>query len=388
MAHLSGASTQDGDAAKKFAELWIGTHSSLPAKIKGTNQTLTDYLSAHASTYFSEKHQSSPLHRNTVPYLLKVLSIGKALSIQAHPGRELAKTLHARDPVNYKDPNHKPELMVALTAFEALCCFRPLEQIQAFAAKHEALRHLISGSLPPSDTTDDAKTWIRGKLTLLYAAAATDVAAAAKRHLTAIGASQAEEDLLFKRLMLQYPDDVGCWMVYFLNIVHMSPGEGLFLSDCEPHSYLSGDGVEIMATSDNVVRAGLTPKFKDCETLLAMLTYKTDALAEAFHPVTNATTDASTGAVTQTYLPPSRFEDFSLQRVELPRGAAVSVAIPTVGLGICVNGSGTVNGTYISKGSCVAVSPAKVEIANGGAGSDRFVFFLASMNFAQQAAQT
>lgn len=83
-----------------------------------------------------------------------------------------------------------------------------------------------------------------------------------------------DKEQLVLRLEMQYPSDVGVIAAFFLNLVKLNPGEALFLGANEPHAYLSGECVECMATSDNVVRAGLTPKHRDVQTLCSMLTYK------------------------------------------------------------------------------------------------------------------
>src|SRR5947209_2900185 len=118
----------------------MGTHPSLPSKDLETGRTLLDLVSdnqALMSTEISKKYN------NKLPFLFKVLSISKALSIQAHPNKKLAEQLHAKDPKNYPDDNHKPEMTIAITPFEGLCGFRPLKEISHFLQTIPPLRELV-----------------------------------------------------------------------------------------------------------------------------------------------------------------------------------------------------------------------------------------------------
>ncbi|KAG5470560.1 hypothetical protein LSCM1_01804 [Leishmania martiniquensis] len=355
-----------------FAELWVGTHPNCPSKIAGGSaQLLEDFLRQpeNSKRYFSAAHQASPF-RGTVPYLLKILSIRTALSIQAHPCKKLAEELHAAHPDKYKDPNHKPELICALTRFEALCCFRPLKAIMDYLRRIPELKEVVGGemvvdqylrapasALPAADS-DEEKQALKSIMTKLYTASEEVVAKSLRLHLQRIHerGSPCGEDEVFVRVYRQYPDDVGCWMVYLLNYVQLVPGEALFLSDSEPHAYISGDGVEIMACSDNVVRAGLTPKWKDVPTLIRMLKYDTTGLASARHEKKNSE-DAARWQV-QYYQPPAHFPDFSLFRLQYDHrtgSGKTSVMLPTIGLGFCLEGSAKVNGMTVKAGECFVV---------------------------------
>lgn len=368
----SAASRQPTD---KFAELWIGTHPSMPSTIAATSEPLSSYLldPSQRSAYFSAAHEASGF-KGDVPFLLKVLSIGKGLSIQAHPNKELAVQLHARDPKNYKDPNHKPELIVALTPFEGLCCFRKALQVAEFARGIPSLWALIGSALDGASGASEADQ-LRAAMTTLYKLDKATIAAALRQHqaaLVALGQEATEavdEHRVFLRLMSEFPDDVGCWMVYILNLVRLSPGEGLFLNANEPHAYLQGDGVEIMATSDNVVRAGLTPKFIDVDTLLSMLTYDTSGLSDAFR-----STDPSLSV--QRYLPGGCVLDFSLYRISLSQSETTELLLPTCGLGLCIEGAAIVNSVKIRRGDTFVVTPSVLVECN----ESDVVIFLASTN--------
>ena len=413
----SGVATDAAvDAETRLAELWIGVHTSLPSSVIApeasssssspsaadttttTRVLLKDFLDARANTYLGDAHQrfyAASASPTAVPFLLKVLSIDMALSIQAHPTRDLAKVLHAKDPKNYPDPNHKPELIVALTPFEALCCFRPLDQMlyfieqspqhfgamvgaEAIAALKKAQIAAAAATDAAAPTSDEAKAAIRLALEHLYAADQQTLETAIRGQIDAIKAgtlaplaappsiekiaSSASAvvgtcpltggpvrdnvpplDAVHKVFLRTYDTfgcDVGLWMMYFLNYLQLQPGDGLFLGASEPHAYLSGDGVEIMANSDNVVRAGLTPKFKDVATLLEMLTYDTNALKTSKYSL-----DASAGVAVQQYAPPAWCDDFSLFVVRLSRQkdtTTATLALPSVGLAVCVKGGARV----------------------------------------------
>lgn len=200
----------------KVAELWWGSHPSGPT--------------------------TPPVH--DIPYLLKLLTIQKPLSLQAHPSRPLARILHARDPVTYPDASDKPEMLVALTRVEALCGLRPPELISAA---------LEDAGIPPMTQMEDVLRWSPKRREYVYAKLD-------KEWYPEV------EMRMFKRLRRHYGNDPGVLLgAFFLNKVVLAPGEALVIRPGEVHAYVSGDGVEFMAPSDNVVRLGLTTKKVDAE---------------------------------------------------------------------------------------------------------------------------
>lgn len=223
-------------------------------------------------------------YQGELPFLFKVLSVQKALSIQAHPDKKLAERLFKEQPQVYKDDNHKPEMAIALTPFEGLCSFKSLASIrsalQDFPELVTVCNHSAEqlGSFILRNETNTA-THLKALFHALMTAPADLVETQLNALVTRLGSSSARpmsDDLssLVLRLHRQYPGDVGVFCAFLLNYIRLEPGEAMFLAANEPHAYLSGDCVECMATSDNVVRAGLTPKRKDVETLVSMLTYR------------------------------------------------------------------------------------------------------------------
>mmetsp|Transcript_74224 Transcript_74224/g.131244 ORF Transcript_74224/g.131244 Transcript_74224/m.131244 type:complete len:434 (-) Transcript_74224:81-1382(-) len=288
----NGADESPSDT-KPFAEMWMGDHPSGPSSVK-TPSSGNKKFSMHGSS-LNDVLQCSPsvlgkqLARDgKLPFLLKVLSIHKALSIQAHPDRARAAKLHAERPEIYKDPNHKPEIAIALTDdFQALCGFRPVSELVAIMAHvpelvavvgEEASKEL-SNSLGDRSKESDAlrkaytrmmhssEEVVRKQVQLLKTRAE---AGAGDRSPVSLK----ETFALVSKLYAQYGDDIGIFSIFFMNHVHMKVGECLYMAQNVPHAYLSGDIVECMACSDNVVRGGLTPKFKDVEVLCEMLDYR------------------------------------------------------------------------------------------------------------------
>jgi len=259
------------DPDKKYAEFWMGTHPSGPSSLKATGKLLADYLKENPSSVGSEAGTN-------LPYLFKVLSVDTALSIQVHPCKAKAEELHKARPDLYKDDNHKPEMALAVTDFEGLCGFRPLADIKHnLRVKCPEISSLISPldqSLIDADETNYGPA-LRDCFSKLLRAGKADIEAAldkvAKRMTSD---SQDQDEKLLVRLMGQYPGDVGCLVMFFLNVVHLKPGEAMFLAANVPHAYLKGDCIECMSRSDNVIRAGLTPKLIDVEALIDNLDYR------------------------------------------------------------------------------------------------------------------
>jgi mannose-6-phosphate isomerase len=291
-------------------------------------------------------------HWGDIPFLFKVLSVRTALSIQAHPDRALARALHARRPDLYKDGNHKPELALAITPFEALCRFRPVDQITSFLQTVPELRGVVGdtaasafNALPPSESAKEEalKTLFSSLMTASPESIASHLLQLIDR-LKTHGTSN-DADALALRLYEQYPGDVGVFCSYLLNRVELHPGEAIYLGPNEPHAYIRGDCFECMATSDNVVRAGLTPKLKDVTTLCNMLTYASGPP----QLLAGVVAHKDGGNETRVYAPP--VEEFQVEVITITTDSYTLRA--SRGPSILVTYSGS--GKLITEHDCVAI---------------------------------
>ena len=261
-----------------YAELWIGAHPKAPSlavvdgQLVPLDQWITQYPTQLLGATVAEKFA------NALPFLFKVLSAGESLSIQAHPNKGQAEALHARDPEHYPDDNHKPEVAIALDALTALVGLKPRDQMLDALARYPEIAGFIGHKPAEAGVQQLFSTLIARSVTHEKALAQAIDALAGRLTITATALTEAEA--LFLELRQQYTGaDVGLFALFLLNLVHLEKGQGIFTEAGIPHAYLKGNIVECMANSDNVVRVGLTPKFKDAATLLDILDYTP-------HPVT------------------------------------------------------------------------------------------------------
>eukprot|EP00192_Tetraselmis_astigmatica_P010955 CAMPEP_0117690242 /NCGR_PEP_ID=MMETSP0804-20121206/25014_1 /TAXON_ID=1074897 /ORGANISM="Tetraselmis astigmatica, Strain CCMP880" /LENGTH=364 /DNA_ID=CAMNT_0005503259 /DNA_START=237 /DNA_END=1331 /DNA_ORIENTATION=+ len=268
-----------------------------------------------------------------LPYLFKVLSVDTALSIQAHPDKSLAEQLHAERPHVYKDDNHKPEMAVALHDFSALSRFVSTEELKEALLSVPEIAIVVGQEAVSTYLQSQADKDAKDELKALYSKvvkASDDVVATAVTQLVgrleaalATGHALSKKELLVLQLNKDYPLDVGILSVFFLNLMELQPGEAIALEANEPHAYLTGELMEVMATSDNVVRAGLTPKLKDADVLVEMLTYN-----QGPPEVMQGT---QVRDYTYCYSPP--MDEFQLERMDVPAGCVASIpAVPGPGM--------------------------------------------------------
>ena len=269
-----------------YAELWIGTHPKAPSEVllDGTSISLRAFISQNPQALLGEA--VSERFSGDLPFLFKVLSIGAALSIQVHPSKEQARALHARDPEHYPDENHKPELAIALDSLTALVGFKSLAAMRQTLDRYPELANFIGQDVQRtlSDTSAPSPSEQRDLVRLIYSTLVTrsiehpeELLASLSRlgeRLQESTDTLREEERYFLDLREQYGADVGLFSIFLLNLVHLERGEAIFTAAGIPHAYLKGTIVECMANSDNVVRVGLTPKYKDAETLIGILDYE------------------------------------------------------------------------------------------------------------------
>lgn len=311
-----------------YAELWIGTHPSGPSVVSSTGKPLLNHLQHHAESLGEAERQAFGID---LSFLFKALSVAKALSIQAHPNKEHAEKLFATRPDLYKDPNHKPEMVTAWSGpFEALCGFRPIKDIAFFVQEIHELAGIM-GAAACEDLANAAQSGqhealaLRNCFTALMNSSDESVASALKdfeQRIPSLSPEKRDQLMcdLFMRISSDFPGDVGCWSVYFLNFVTLQEGESMFLGPNVPHAYISGDCLECMACSDNVVRAGLTPKFKDIDTLCSMLDYAPGPV-DRFRM--HWTKEDEFFEISSPPVP-----DFAMGRIHLPASLTVSYQLP------------------------------------------------------------
>jgi len=267
---------------RPYAELWIGAHPGASSEIivDGEVTPLNKVIDEAPVEILGE--EVARRFGNRLPFLLKILSAGRALSIQAHPDRVQARRLHAADPAHYPDDNHKPEIAIALDSLTAIAGFRPLEEIADAVRRYPELQEIAGTDIVRRVLAGDGEPATGAAVKELYAAIMRRAGDAAVLS-SVIGriidrlpaaAARSEEERIFVEQHAVYGADVGLLSIFFFNLVHLKPRQAIFTEAGVPHAYIRGNIVECMANSDNVVRAGLTGKFKDVPSLLDILQYR------------------------------------------------------------------------------------------------------------------
>lgn len=331
------------------AELWFGAHPADPSTIDG--ERLDGIIAADPESHVGPRVTAD--YGEKLPFLLKILAAADPLSLQAHPSKVQAEEGFARENEagidltasnrNYKDDNHKPELIVALTEFYAMAGFRPLEQTRRLFAALDCpeLDHYVSMLADdPAAESDNLRalftTWItipgakRKELINAVVAAGERL----REHAAGDEWMRTVMDTV-AQLNEQYPGDIGVLGALLLNHLVLQPGEAIYLNAGELHAYVSGLGVEIMANSDNVLRGGLTPKFVDVPELVKVLTYSA-AEDPRVAQVDKSGQDNVHGAQAWSY--PVPIEEFALDRVELSGEDSVDVDFDGPIIVLCTSG--------------------------------------------------
>jgi mannose-6-phosphate isomerase len=353
-------------ADRPYAELWMGAHPDAPSVLstgtpldKAIEQEPDLLLGAEVRERFGPR----------LPFLMKVLAADRPLSLQAHPTTEQAQAGFAAEEAagvprddpkrTFKDPFHKPELLLALTPVEALCGFRPVEESLHCLAK------LQVSELKPTIAAL-ARGGLRAAIPQLIALTpdvrsvlVEAVAAAASRFVAAHDPEFINTYRWAASLAETYPGDPGVVISLMCNHLKLAPGEAVFLPAGNLHAYLSGAGVEVMAGSDNVLRGGLTTKHVDLAALIEVLDF-TDGRVPVLHPVLGP------GGLRY----PVPVEDFDLTRVQLDRqSGSLSTAGPQVLL--CAEGAAVLSSVdgelTLEKGASAFVSAGAPVTASGPA---------------------
>ena len=362
------------------AELWLGAHPGSPSVILDPTQTggatdLAEWIAADPQTTLGRFAASGHL-----PFLLKVLAAASPLSLQAHPTVEQARAGFDRENElgialdaperNYKDAFSKPELIYALSpTFDALCGFRPLDEVQAllYALIDAALALEDPQPQPLGDLLDSLSgsdialsetfEWLIGRHTGV-ATLVSLVTTLASRGVAGYDAEMAT----VSQLASEYPGDPGIVICLLLNRVTLAAGEALYLPAGNIHAYLGGLGVELMAASDNVLRGGLTPKHIDVPQLLDVLDFTPVPV-----PYLQATSPSDGVAVFTPDVP-----DFELLRID-GMFLDASVAITGPGIALCTSGEVSISGAGSSisvvLGDSVYITPDEAGLRFTGSGT-------------------
>ncbi|WBB77348.1 mannose-6-phosphate isomerase, class I [Micromonospora sp. WMMD882] len=337
------------------AELWLGAHPGAPASVDrdGARVSLLDLLTADPDGWLGK--QVLDRFGPRLPFLLKVLAADAPLSLQVHPDAEQARAGHAAEqaraaaeqaraaggragvggpgqsgdaaggrPRNYVDPHHKPELLVALTPFEALCGFRDP------GASAEALAGFgVPALTPVVAALRSGRCGLREAVRLLLGWPTAERAGLVGAVLAAEVAGP-DADLV-GALAARYPDDPGVLVAVLLHHVRLAPGEAIWMPAGNLHAYLRGTGVELMAASDNVLRCGLTPKHVDAAEVLRVLRF------EVLDDPVLVPERVAPGVLTW----PVPVDDFVLYQVTVSEGGS-PVALPLPGPRVVLCGAGAI----------------------------------------------
>ena len=356
------------------AEAWLGAHPSAASRTADTADAPLDQHIAHDPTGALGEDVVARFGPQ-LPYLLKLIAAERPLSLQVHPSIERARTGFAEEEAagvplaaahrNYRDTNHKPELVYALTRFEAISGFRaPRRAAELLAGLDAPLAKTLCETLRAEPTAAGIRaafTQLLEPATRPSAREVQDVVDACATRL-ALGSPSPRADRTVVELADAYPGDPGVVTSLLLNPVTLEPGDAMFVPAGGVHAYLRGLAVEVMASSDNVLRAGLTPKHVDVPELLRNVDYVAAppirVAPETFH-----------GATKVFYAPVDDFE-LSITLIDdegthpLPgRGPRVLLCLEGV---VTVSGSGDV--LSLSQGQAAFVPAADGELTVRGHG--------------------
>jgi mannose-6-phosphate isomerase len=336
----------DGD--KPAGEYWMGSHPAAPSFLllpDGGSISLSKYIRDYPNESLGEKVFAQ---YGDLPFLFKVLSAAMPLSIQVHPDKKHAETGFEREEKQgiprsapertYKDKNHKPELAVALSSFSALCGFRnPVETAALLGPR--LCRYFGFSPL-------DAESSLRRLLKKILSLDDTK-----KRLLEEIAIAQAEElvactdekSKIAGKITLmcvkQYPQDPGAIAPFFMNVLFLEPGQGIYIPAGVMHAYLEGTILEIMASSDNVIRGGLTHKHIDADELLKTIDFSAKPIL-----IEPAAADIPTEAgIAQEWHWQTPAQEFLLSRIILSESERFYIRVLGPEILLCTKGQTTID---------------------------------------------
>lgn len=325
-----------------FAEYWMGAHINAPSMVvlpNGEKEPLDTFIAAQPDAILGK---SVYQQFKKLPYLFKVLDVKDMLSIQVHPNKADAAAAFAEENKkgialnasnrNYKDDNHKPELMLALSDFWLLHGFKPADTLKAVLQATPELQFLL-----PVFGDNNYAALYRTVMEMPQEEVNSRLLPLLKRIVPLYNERQLrrdQEDFWAARAVHYFSNngniDRGTFSVYFFNLVHLKPGEAIFQDAGVPHAYLEGRNMEIMANSDNVLRGGLTPKHIDVVELLKHV---------KFEPIIPQVIRGAPGQVPaeERFLTPAA--DFELRGLSFAPGEAVLLLANTAEIFFVYEGS-------------------------------------------------
>jgi mannose-6-phosphate isomerase len=356
----------DNNNEKPFAEYWLGAHVNAPAQLEGENISLHELINRSPNEVLGEDVANN---FGSLPYLFKILDVKQMLSIQVHPSKASAEEEYEKEnekgiPLtasnrNYKDSNHKPELMVALSDFYLLHGFKKEEDIIAVLNRVEELNFLLplfqkkgykglyeEVMMMPQKKVNEVLSPLVRKIVPLYNSGSLQ---------------KSDEHFWAARAVLTFCRndnyDKGIFSIYLFNLLHLTEGEAIYQPEGLPHAYLEGQNVEVMANSDNVLRAGLTDKHVDVPELLKHVKF------EATYP----SIIKANAAAKQSFDAPVK--EFLLAKQAIDK--QISFTLKNTTIIFCYEGEGTIiapkKNIRIKKGEAVLVLPGTdIEIEPSG----------------------
>lgn len=348
---------------KPFAEYWMGVHPSAPSMVskKGVQQNLAELIHADSEKYLGDRVLKK---FSDLPFLLKILDVREMLSIQVHPSKGEAEKgfeLENKNGIplnapnrNYKDANHKPEMMIALSDFWLLHGFKPEEKLKATLSAIPEFDDLLNlfNTKGYSVLYRHVMELEQKAVDALLAPLSTRIIPSYDKHEL----SKSSPDFWAARAMKTYPNrfDRGIFSIYFFNLVNLKKGEAIFQGAGLPHAYLEGQNIELMSNSDNVLRGGLTPKYVDVPELMKHT---------LFEPITPQQMVPTISGPELHYKCP--VPDFGLNVISLQTQQEYGFKTNSPELIFIFEGSGIIEGQPANKGDAFFVEPGESLNAQG-----------------------
>ena len=342
-----------------FAEYWLGVHPSGPSTIEVNKQSilLSEVIASDPTAALSEPVFT---HFLGLPYLFKVLDVKDMLSIQVHPTKEYAKLAFEKEEAagialsapnrNYKDKNHKPEIMLAMSEFWLLHGFK--SEVKIIETLENSAEFQVLLPLYKSEGLAGLYTFL---MEMEQAQVDSLLGPVVKRALRFKQDGKIDKTCpewwvakLYENTSSIYPIDKGVFSVYLFNIVRVMPGQGIFQDAGVPHAYLEGQNVELMANSDNVLRGGLTPKHIDVPELIKNIKF------DHIEPVIIEGTKPCMGESVY----PAPTQDFGIASITLDGNNSYSYKAESMDMFLVVEGGCVVNNQMtIKTGESFVVFP-------------------------------